>query len=638
MNLNMIYELRERLETAAIAGVGLIQEDFRLKRTVEQMAPLSAASPVFQKIYKLAQSLTAAECNDRSGTLLDVLALVDAVCCTQGTLQTGGEFLPLQEDSCSDGEEHYKGIMRQNIPYSVLAPLKEAFCGTGSGRYAVIREAYAAQPELFDDYRVEYWMVQALGDSYGDLVDMVADWLKAKGSRIVPLLKQDFRRDGKRDMARRIEVMEAVAGNQENAFYRAALTDTEAEAVSKEVKEAAIRALRHSNENLPFLLELVKKEKGRQKELVLYSLSFLDGKGAEDFWRPLMGKNPEKGAAYLIHSRADWAADLVADELIKQIELTEESNAAKSETENMSLLSNLWEACVGKHSAKLYACCEPVYRLIGRKMTIPLIHSLIQDPDPGLCEQIQLLFREHGDDFLECYIVMLLLTEKKEHTYDRLMEYLKPSGFLEKLTGKKKDPEGMVKAFSRVRYDNSNDTYYMEFEAGSPIMEKYRTKRSLPDGLDLRWYPFLMEHPERFADRWIDKWSAYWNRYDTMIARLYRSDVTELQQAYGRYFYEKANRQEPTAAAMQMLKRCGWTDYQGILTNALEKKDTIGSYYILQLIREMPLDSQTAADELDHFIKRNEKKAVKGIAMLEKWRDELRNGGSTETLGMRQQK
>ena len=32
MNLDAMYELRERLETAAVAGVGLIQEDFRLKR------------------------------------------------------------------------------------------------------------------------------------------------------------------------------------------------------------------------------------------------------------------------------------------------------------------------------------------------------------------------------------------------------------------------------------------------------------------------------------------------------------------------------------------------------------------------------------------------------------------------------
>lgn len=46
MNLNPLYELKERLESSIIAGVSLLSEDFRLTRAVEQMEPLSKASPV----------------------------------------------------------------------------------------------------------------------------------------------------------------------------------------------------------------------------------------------------------------------------------------------------------------------------------------------------------------------------------------------------------------------------------------------------------------------------------------------------------------------------------------------------------------------------------------------------------------
>ena len=35
MDITPIYDLRERLKAAAIAGTGLIPEDFRLKRAVE---------------------------------------------------------------------------------------------------------------------------------------------------------------------------------------------------------------------------------------------------------------------------------------------------------------------------------------------------------------------------------------------------------------------------------------------------------------------------------------------------------------------------------------------------------------------------------------------------------------------------
>ena len=50
MDMKPLYDVKERLEHAAIAGTGLLGEDFRLRRSAEAMAPLAAASPVFAKI------------------------------------------------------------------------------------------------------------------------------------------------------------------------------------------------------------------------------------------------------------------------------------------------------------------------------------------------------------------------------------------------------------------------------------------------------------------------------------------------------------------------------------------------------------------------------------------------------------
>ena len=49
MNTEPIYELRERLRAAAMAGTSLLSEDFRLKRACEAFRPLEKASPVFAK-------------------------------------------------------------------------------------------------------------------------------------------------------------------------------------------------------------------------------------------------------------------------------------------------------------------------------------------------------------------------------------------------------------------------------------------------------------------------------------------------------------------------------------------------------------------------------------------------------------
>ena len=50
MNLQPLYDVKERLEYTAIAGVSLLGEDFRLQRAAENLKPLAAASPVFAKI------------------------------------------------------------------------------------------------------------------------------------------------------------------------------------------------------------------------------------------------------------------------------------------------------------------------------------------------------------------------------------------------------------------------------------------------------------------------------------------------------------------------------------------------------------------------------------------------------------
>ena len=57
MDLKVLFELKERMEHCAIAGTALISEDFRLKRAVDNIAPLAAASPVFAKIKAGADDL-----------------------------------------------------------------------------------------------------------------------------------------------------------------------------------------------------------------------------------------------------------------------------------------------------------------------------------------------------------------------------------------------------------------------------------------------------------------------------------------------------------------------------------------------------------------------------------------------------
>ena len=66
MELQALYDLQERLEAAAAAGVRLAGEDFRLKRAVDSIAPLADASPVIKKLYLMAAQTIAPDCKDRA--------------------------------------------------------------------------------------------------------------------------------------------------------------------------------------------------------------------------------------------------------------------------------------------------------------------------------------------------------------------------------------------------------------------------------------------------------------------------------------------------------------------------------------------------------------------------------------------
>ena len=59
MELQGLYELHERLGAAAVAGVNLIGDDFRLRRAVEQIRPLAQAVPVIKKLYTMAENVMA---------------------------------------------------------------------------------------------------------------------------------------------------------------------------------------------------------------------------------------------------------------------------------------------------------------------------------------------------------------------------------------------------------------------------------------------------------------------------------------------------------------------------------------------------------------------------------------------------
>ena len=425
MNLQPLYDVKERLEYAAIAGVSLLGEDFRLQRAAETLKPLAAASPVFGKIDAGLTKLLAAPPEQRSGLLLDVLALVDAVAYTQAGAGFEGELEPLPVGG---------GVYRQ-ISYGQIGPLLTALTTTGGGRMEIVKSAWENHPEFFEDYRVLPAVIVGLGDGYGEMGELCATLLKELGPSVIPALKQGFDPAGNKEMARRVEVIAALDGKAATPWLREILPEAK-----KDVRSAVITALGGDGENTSLLLDLEKSERGKNRETALEALAKQDGDEVSAFWERELGKNSQ-AVAFLRPTRADWASDLVARGLWDRVEAAVEQGGQIGKETHADV--SAWLASAkGKSSPSMLdfwrwadAETEAIGKLqnhtgqplrLGAQLAELLLNSLCTAGPGPLCELCLELWGKHKDEarWLPHAVVASLLTRSASEVYDQFSPYV----------------------------------------------------------------------------------------------------------------------------------------------------------------------------------------------------------------------
>ena len=246
MNFEPLYELKNRLENVAVVGINLAKDDFRLQRAVEQIKEYSTVAKVFKQIYDMGNSLISTDDEDKCDIFLDLLALLDAVLCTQAT--TYSREKPQEIKSIAKNKDFYK-----ELHYSELSPLIYAFTETGGGRYQVIENTIKNTSEIMNDFRVKTYMIKGLSDSYTAIGDLMIEELRKLGKEVIPLLKDGFDPQGKREMLARLDIISHIGKENENDFYKYCIENG-----SKEIKEFAIGALKYSQDNIDYILDLTK--------------------------------------------------------------------------------------------------------------------------------------------------------------------------------------------------------------------------------------------------------------------------------------------------------------------------------------------------------------------------------------------
>lgn len=382
MDIAPIYELRTRLRAAMIAGTNLLSEDFRLKKAVENFKPLASASPVFGKINELSRKLLE-DCSPE--TLIDTITLTDAVITTLGTTDA---VLDIHRDPEDIHIEETSAVI-VNAPYSQLSELINALTTSGSGNLNTVRTARNKNPDLLMDYRVIPALIKGLGASYSEFADLAESILTGIGKNIVPFLKRGFDPKGKKEMVRRVFIIEKLCGANENDFYLEQLNETERTPMSANVRKTLIYALRHDEQNIEKLIELTKTEKGKAKTAALAALMSYDNEKSADFFNRYSKKKPAEVVSLLRGVSSEWTSRLAA-RLIDELLIDKDGNKVTLsqiiDGKTTLKVKTDWITLVWAIAGKWGTDIEKVYREFDKIDTLDnlLGESIITTNDEGL--------------------------------------------------------------------------------------------------------------------------------------------------------------------------------------------------------------------------------------------------------------
>jgi len=581
MDLQPLYDMKSRLEQAAIAGTGLLAEDFRLRRAGEELKPLAAASPVFGKIHQGLAGLLAAPRAEQGGLLLDLLALTDAVVYTQGVSRADGalEPLPPGPGTCLP------------LSYSQLNPLLAALTGKGGGRLAVIKSVQETHPAFLGDFRVLPALISGLGDSYGELAELNAQILKGLGPAPLPLLKEGFDPAGKKDMARRVEVISAIEGARATPWLREVLPQSK-----KSVRAAVIEALGEDQENASLLLELAQTERGAQREAVLNALAKQDSAAVRDFWRTETEQSPVR-LWFLKHAPFPWVSDLAAGAFRAQLERL--LSEAKITQDSLMDLYLCRRGVLGRSSPKMLDCwrwaeeqrpaLSRVSRAPGVRHVDPgtaLPHWLLESLQAGgagpLCQLSLELWEKKSLPYLACALTAALLTWPAEEVYNRFAPCFQED--------RPETARALLDAFTPLRWNEKTARYELSSEAGG-------VSHPLAQPLDLRWYGPLtrartsgvLAHQEMSGPLTCEQ------TMDQVMRQLFREDLSQVREQTGVYFYHLIHNVGGGyhLEDIILLGRCGWSRWKELLS------DRVTTVFVaLQVLEATPLSGPEKAEVL----------------------------------------
>ena len=637
MNFEPLYELKNRLENVAVVGINLAKDDFRLQRAVEQIKEYSTVAKVFKQIYDMGQKLTSTDDEDKCDIFLDLLALLDAVLCTQATTYSGDK--PQEINTIAKSKDFYK-----ELHYSELSPLIYAFTETGGGRYQVIENTIKNTPEIMNDFRVKTYMIHGLSDSYTAIGDLMIEELGKQGKEVIPLLKDGFDPQGKREMIARLHIISSISKEDENDFYKYCIENG-----NKDIKEMAIGALKYSQDKIDYILDLTKTEKGKLKNKVFEVLSYMNDSRAEKEWDKFFKKKPLENIEYLRGTDQKWATDYLNNFIGVYIE--ELKNRSLKTAEERRIVENevtrICSVILNKRTDKILSLFKDLYPYNKYEIKKILSFYIVTDLNKELTDLIKELVRKYEGEFLEQEFLISLIKDKPETVYKNFSKYAGIGGLEEEIKKlfnslfkdnkiSKNKEEAKAQEEFRTLFNVIFHIYYNE-ESKEYILQwsnmiTYNSIQIKLSGFDKKWYDVIFE----LDDDYYEKWN-YYSSYNTSIKRLYNPDIKGMKEKYGAFYYNIVLSRIPYNEDIEFLNKLGWTDYKDFLKGKIDIEKNPSAFanrirYVGYILQNTLMSESDLIEQLEEIMAINKKNQKIPVNLCDRWLERLKSGVKVKEL------
>lgn len=301
MNTSPFYELWDRLYDCASAGCMSISEDFRLKRAVENMAPLAEANKTFARLRDMCAKLFTEP--EPALLLADCIALADALAVAQGSFQ-------------DNSETHFPSTLQYDVKYNMNASWRtmRSLWTAILTKSQHLKDLDPHEYELLGDPRILEQFLCASGEKGENISAFAEKMCAAYGSSIVPLLKKSLDLSDEKASGMQVDYVAEIAGSMENDWYLSLAENAEA---PQNVRIKAIQALARDSANALRLMDFCRTEKGKVKNTALLETARLDPPGFDEILKKLTAKYKDSCLPILCASPSNVVVDFIRGRLDK---------------------------------------------------------------------------------------------------------------------------------------------------------------------------------------------------------------------------------------------------------------------------------------------------------------------------------